>query len=76
MTVDFADKGEPRTENAIKNFGVGGGDEPGGAEIDEGEGRNICDGEGIRIPEGWRQRLETAVGGKETKKGKEKSTLR
>ena len=26
--------------------------------MDEGEGRKICDGEGIRIPEGWRQRLE------------------
>ena len=57
-TVDFVDKGEPRTENAIENFGVGGGDEPGGAEMDEGEGRKICDGEEIRIPEGWRQRLE------------------
>ena len=71
-TVDFVDKGEPRTENAIENFGVGGGDGPGGAEMDEGEGRKICHGEGIRIPEGWRQRL----GGKETKEGKEKSTLR
>ena len=49
-TVDFVDKGEPRTENAIENFGVGGGDEPGGAEMDEGEGRKICNDEGIRIP--------------------------
>ena len=57
-TVDFVDKGEPRTEKAIENFGVGGGDGPGGAEMDEGEGRKVCDGQGIRIPEGWRQPLE------------------
>ena len=58
-TVDFVDKSEPRTENAVEIFEVDGGNGSGGAEMVEGEGRTSCDGEGFVTPWvgdcGWRE---------------------